>query len=120
MNGKVTDDPSTSELLEQFNTHFSKNADKLREKLPDLNIELSRLTKIVNSGKKQDVVFTLWDITVTQVISIKKRVTPNKSAGIEVINARLLRLAAPVITMSIARMMSYSFSFGTFPHVGNR
>ena len=49
----------TSELLEQFNTHFSKIADKLREKLPDLNIDLSRLTNLVNSRKDRDVVFTL-------------------------------------------------------------
>ena len=57
MDGKVIDDPS--ELLEQFNTHFSKIADKLREKLPDLNIDLYRLTNLVNSRKDRDVVFTL-------------------------------------------------------------
>ena len=33
VDGKVVDDPS--ELLEQFNTHFSKIADKLKEKSPD-------------------------------------------------------------------------------------
>ena len=82
----MIDDPS--ELLEQFNTHFSKIADKLREKLPDLNIDLSRLTNFVNSRKDHDVVFTLRDITVTQVISILKRVSPNKSAVIDGINAR--------------------------------
>ena len=94
MDGKVIDDPS--ELLEQFNTRFSKIADKLREKLPDLNIDLSRLTNLVNSRKDRDNVFTLRDITVTQVISILKRVSANKSVGIHGINASLLRLAAPV------------------------
>ena len=95
-----------------------KIADKLREKLPDLNIDLSRLTNFVNSRKDHDVVFTLRDITVTQVLNILKRVTcsPNKSAGIDGTNARLFRLAAPIITLSIARMINYSFSFGTFPH----
>ena len=34
----------------------------------------------------------------------------------ELYNASLLRLAAPVITPSIARMISYSFSSRTFPH----
>ena len=95
-----------------------KIADKLREKLPDLNIDLSKLTNFVNSRKDHDVVFTLRDITVTQVLNILKRVTcsPNKSAGIDGINARLFRLAAPIITLSIARMINYSFSIGTFPH----
>ena len=69
----MTDDPS--QLLEQFNTHFSKIADKLKEKSPDrLNNDLSRsrLTNFVNSRKDHDVVFTLRDITVTQLISILK------------------------------------------------
>ena len=111
----MIDDPS--ELLEQFNTHFSKIADKLREKLPDLNIDLSRLTYFVNSRKDHDVVFTLRDITVTQVLSILKRVSPDKSAGIDEINARLRRLAAPVITLSIARIIDHAFSTaGNFPH----
>ena len=69
VDGKVIDDPS--ELLEQFNTHFSKIADKLREK-PDLNNDLPRLTNFVNSRKDHDVVFILRDITVTQLISILK------------------------------------------------
>ena len=99
------------------NTPFSKIADKLREKLPDLNIDLCRLTYFVNSRKDLDVVFTLRDITVTQVLSILKGVSPDKSAGIDEINARLLRLAAPVITLSIARIIDYAFSTtGNFPH----
>ena len=72
----MIDDPS--ERLEQFNIHFSKIADKLREKLLDLNIDLSRLTNYVNSRKDHDVVFTLRDIAVTQVLSILKRVSPNE------------------------------------------
>ena len=77
MDGKVIVD--LRELLEQFHPHFSKIADKLREKLPDLNVDLSRLTNLVKSRKDRDVVFTLRDITVTQVISILKRVSANKS-----------------------------------------
>ena len=38
----------------------------------DLNNDLSRLTNFVNSRKDRGVVFTLRDITVTQVISILK------------------------------------------------
>ena len=70
MDGKVIVD--LSELLEQFHPHFSKIADKLREKLPDLNVDLSRLTNLVKSRKDRDVVFT-------QGISILKRVSANKS-----------------------------------------
>ena len=85
MDGKVIVD--LIELLEQFHPHFSKIADKLREK-PDLNNHLPRLTNFVNSRKDHDVVFTLRDITVCQVLSILKRVSPNKPAVIDGINAR--------------------------------
>ena len=75
------------------------------------------MTYFVNSREDHDVVFTLQDITVTQVLSIPKRVSPNKSAGIDGINARLLRLAALVITLSIVRIIDHAFSTtGNFPH----
>ena len=111
VDGKVIDDPG--ELAEEFNIHFLQIADKLREKVPDLNSDLPRLTNFVNSRKDRDVVFTLRDTTFTQVISILKRVSPNKSAGIDKINARLLHLDPPVISPSIAWMINYSFSTGT-------
>ena len=69
---------------------------------------------LILSTPDHDVIFTPWGITVTQVLSILKRVSPNKSAGIDGINARWPRLAALVITLSIARMLNYSFSTGTF------
>jgi len=73
------------------------------------------LTDFVNSRKDHDVVFTFRDITVPKVISIRKRICPNKSAGIDKKNVRLLRLAAPVIAPSIVRIINYSFASGTFP-----
>ena len=76
----------------------------------DLKNDLSRLTNFVNTRTDHDVVFTRRDITVTQVLSLLKRVSPNKFAGIDGINTRLLRLTAPVITRSIARIIDYSFS----------
>ena len=53
----MIDDPS--EFAGEFNIHFSQIADKLREKLPDLNSDLSRLTNFVNSRKDHDVVFEI-------------------------------------------------------------
>ena len=64
-----------SELLEQFNTHFSKIADNInlgKSHQIDLNNDLSRLTNFVNSRADHDVVFILRDFTVTQLISLLK------------------------------------------------
>ena len=61
--------------------NFSSNLTLISQKSPinlgkkhqiDLNDDLSRLTNFVNSRKNHDVVFTLRDITVTQLISILK------------------------------------------------
>lgn len=95
----MTDDPG--ELAEKFNIHFLLITNKRKEKLLELNFDLSRSTTFVNSRKDWDTVFTLKDITVTQVSSILKRVSSNKSAGMEKINASSLCLALPVIALSI-------------------
>ena len=61
--------------------NFLSNLALISQKLPinlgkshqiDLNNDLSRLTNFVNSRKDHDVVFTLRDITLTQLISILK------------------------------------------------
>ena len=103
--GKVIDDPS--ELAEEFNIHFSQIADKLREKSPDLNSDLSRLTNFVKSRKYHDVVFTLRDITISQVIIFWRELFQT--------NQLVSTVIAPVIAPSIVRMINYSFATGTFP-----
>lgn len=87
-----------------------RNLTFISHRSPDLISDLSRLINLVNFKKDHDVVCTLPGITVTQVTSILKRVSPNKSAGINKINTRYLRLAAQVIAPSIARMINYSFA----------
>jgi len=42
-------------------------------------------------------------------------ISPDKAAGIDKITARLLRLAAPAVAPSIAKLINLSFSTGTFP-----
>ena len=47
--------------------------------------------------------------------SIIKGNSPHKAAGIDKISARFLRIAAPILAPSIARLINMSFSTGTFP-----
>ena len=43
------------------------------------------------------------------------KINPCKASGIDKISARLLRVAAPVIAPSIARIINVSLSTGKFP-----
>ena len=73
---------------------------------------------ILSTPEKIMMLFSLFGILLLLNLLVfwRSRVSPNKSAGIDGINARLLRLTAPVITPSIARMINYSFSAtGNFP-----
>ena len=69
MDAKVIDDPS--ELSSNLTLISQKSPINLGKSYQnDLNNDLSRLTNFVNSRKDRGVVFTLRDITITQVISI--------------------------------------------------
>ena len=49
------------------------------------------------------------------MLQIRKGISPHKAAGIDKISARFLRIAAPILAPSIARLINMSFSTGTFP-----
>ena len=73
---------------------------------------------ILSTPEKIMMLFSLFGIVLLLNLLVfwRSRVSPNKSTGIDGINARLLRLAVPVITPSIARMINYSFlTTGNFP-----
>ena len=50
-----------------------------------------------------------------EVNNIILAISPDKAAGIDKIAARLLRLAAPAVALSIAKLINLSFCTGTFP-----
>ena len=73
---------------------------------------------ILSTPEEIMMLFSLFGILLLLNLLVfwRSRVSPNKSAGIDGINSRLLRLTAPVITPSIARMINYLFLItGNFP-----
>ena len=69
----------------------------------------------MKSRKGLDVVFSVPAITSVEVNEIILSISPDKAAGIDKITARLLRLGAPAVAPSIAKLTNLSFSTGTFP-----
>ena len=113
LDGKAVE--NATEIAEQFNSYFSSIAANLRSGLGNTPSDLSKLVNFVESRKDPDVVFSVPDITDAQVLQIIKGISPHKAAGIDKISARFLRIAAPILAPSIARLINMSFSTGKFP-----
>ena len=96
------------EMAEAFNTHFSTIADKLRNLLPDMLFDTTKLSNFVRSRKDESAIFSIPSITEREVTSYLLKIDSNKSTGIDDISSRMLKLAAPFIAPSIAKLINLS------------
>ena len=84
--------------------------------MPDLAHNIDKLLNFVQSRKDPNVSFKIPPISTTQVVSYLMKISPRKASGIDNISARFLKIAASVITPSVARLINYSFQVGVFPN----
>ena len=106
---------NNKEMAEAFNSHFSTIANKLRNLLPDILFDTAKLSNFVRSRKDESAIFSIPTITERDVVSYLLKIDSNKSTGIDDISSRMLKLAAPFIAPSIARLINLSFSLNVFP-----
>ena len=106
---------NNKEMAEAFNIHFSTIADKLRNLLPDMLFDTSKLSNFVRSRKDESAIFSILSITEGDVVSYLLKIDSNKSTGIDDVSSRMLKLAAPFIAPSIAKLINLSFSLNVFP-----
>ena len=92
----------TFEMASECNSHFSFVADKLRSLLPQTNFDMSKLINFVRSKKDK-------------VIDCLQSISSHKASGIDKLSPRMLKLAAPIIATSIAKLINYSFNTASFP-----
>ena len=71
--------------------------------------------KIASEFKDASITFSIPPITESKIIDCLKNITSNKVSGIYNISARMLKLAAPIIASSIAKLINYSFIKSVFP-----
>ena len=88
-------------MAEAFNIHFSKIANKL--------------SNFLRSRKDESAIFSIPSLRGRDVVSYLLKIDSNKSTGIDDISSRMLKLAAPFIAPSIARLINLSFSLNVFP-----
>ena len=80
-----------------------------------MNFDVSKLQNFVITGKDAGITFSIPPITESKVIDCLKNISSNKASGIDNISERMLKLAAPIIAPSIARLINYSFITSVFP-----
>ena len=97
---------NTVEMAETFNLHFSTIADRLRSLIPSIPFDTSKLGNFVRSRIDESVTFSIPSITETDVIGFLLKIDSNKSTGIDGISSRMLKLAAPIIAPSLAKLIN--------------
>ena len=105
---------NNEKMASEFNAHFTSIADQLRSLLPQLNFDISKLQNFVITRKDASITFSI-PITESKIIDCLKNISSNKASGIDNISARMLKLAAPIIALSIAKLINYSFITSVFP-----
>ncbi|KAL9956690.1 hypothetical protein ACROYT_G038209 [Oculina patagonica] len=80
-----------------------------------MNFDISKLRNYVSSRKDASNTFSIPPITESKIIDCLKNISSNKASGIDNISARMLKLAAPIIAPSIAKLTNCSFDTSVFP-----
>ena len=61
------------------------------------------------------MLFSIPPITEVKVIDCLQSISSHKASGIDRLSPRILKLAAPIIAPSIAKLINYSFKTASFP-----
>ena len=101
-------------MASEFNSHFASVADKRRSLLLQGNFHISKPINFVRSKRDNSVFFSIPPITEVKVIDCLQNISSHKPS-IDKLSPRMLKLAAPLIAPSIAKLINYSFNTVSFP-----
>ena len=104
-----------AEIVEAMNDAFINIASRISQgNQNNAEFDGEKLVDFVKPKIDKDC-FEIPPITTTQVLAALNSMPSNKSTGCDGLSARVLKLAAPVLTQPFCRLMNYSISSGTFP-----
>lgn len=102
--------------VDDFNRHFTSIADRLRELLPKVPLDISKLSNFVQSRKDPDVQFSIPPVKTSFTVDNLRNLNSNKAIGVDKISAKMLKIAAPIIGSSVTKLMNMSLESAVFPH----
>ena len=106
-----TDDPE--EIANAFNDFSLMIAENIKE--PTETSSHERLRDYCKEKIPEDVVFDMPPLTTDKVMKYLNNLDIRKPAGTDDIGPRLLRMASPIITESLAFICNLSIKTGSFP-----
>ena len=103
------------DIANGFNDYFVNICETLGIINKNNENTFNTLIKYVQSKLNDFKTFSLCTITEDNVFKLLNKLNPSKSAGVDTIGPRLLRIAAPVIAKPIAHIINISIEHNIFP-----
>ena len=114
LNDEIISDSES--VASKVNVYFSSIAQIINEHNEEVEtMEPDKLRKFVESKIPENVSFKIPLITSEQVLSFINKLDPAKATGIDGLGPKIIKLAANVLSPSIAMLINKSLLTGTFP-----
>ena len=78
---------------------------------------LEKLKDFMSNPNPDKIPFSIKNITLLEVVEYLNKLDASKSAGLDGIGPRILKIATPVIAKSICHIINLSIMTGTFPSI---
>ena len=112
-NGEIS--TSTIDIVNTFNDFFLNLSKHITSCDTDNSHTLHVLSQYTDTKLQENQQFKIAFIDEDCVLSMLRKLNVNKSAGIDSLGPRILKLAAPVIAKPIAHLINMSIKEGIFP-----
>ena len=108
---RIKDDVSIAEV---FNKHFTGLAESLVDKTA-IQFNSKTLKSFVSKRNTSNVKHAFPAITPNQTRNLIEAIPSGKATGMDGVSARILKIAAPAIAPSLAKLINICIARGTFP-----
>ena len=114
LNDEIISDSES--VASKLNIYFSSIAQIINEHNDEVGtMEPDKLRNFVESKIPENVSFKIPLITSEQVLSFINKLDPAKATGVDGLGPKIIKLAANVLSPSIAMLINKSLLTGTFP-----
>ena len=104
------------DIVNHLNDHFSTIGSKLIQS-PKQEFESEKITSFVNDKISENVFFSLYSVTVSDVFKELENLDSSKSTGLDELGPRILKLSAPIIADSLTHIINLSLCTCNFPKI---
>ena len=101
----------TEKIAEYLNIHFTNVGPKLASEIPTVDCDVNP----ADSQQRVNSSFELKEVTISDVFKKLQEVNVARATGHDNIPNKILKIAAPVISLSLGALFNLSITTNTFP-----